>query len=257
MGKKNKEKQSLKEHIEEIKYRSNYNISETPKYKAIIDDNMEFDEVPSNNYMTQGGFPSPNPGGTDAYLEEQGDEDVENNADNIPAPEGVKEPREPSNARRPDQEDVPEPEGEVMDQPEQPIDPEGESMEGEESDENVDVIQNDIIKHNIEAMKNIHSKLEDLENINNQLNSQLNTLTSKVKEVEEPTDAEKMMEKKDDSYPYYFNLNDFWKNNWFDQQRESGESGIKELPDGTYIADFDDLPTHNEMDIEDSFNSIV
>jgi len=258
------EKKSLKEHLEKIKYYTNYRISETPKYKPVIDDDMEFDEVPStdNNYMTQGGFPSPNPGGTDAYLEEQGEGD-ENNDDKIPAPEGPKEPAEPSNARQPDQEDVPEPEdeeepeGEVMDKPEQPEVPETEPEQPEdESDEGVDKIQNDIIQHNIEAMKSIQSKLEDLENINSRLNSQLDNLNAKVKEVEEPTDAEKLMQKKEESYPYYFNLNDFWKNNWLDQ-KESEQGGIKKLPDGTYIADFDDLPKHNDMDIDDSFNSIV
>lgn len=256
MEKKN-EKNPLKEHLEKIKYRVNYTISETPKYKPVIEDDMEFDEVPINIHMTQDGQPMPNTGGSDAYLEEQGNEDE------IPAPQGPKEPAEPSNAPAPDQEeDIPEdePEGEPMDEP---IEPEGGEPEIPEDipvepEEDVDQIQNDIIKHNIEAMKSIHSKLEDLENINAQLNSQLGALNSKVKEVEEPTNAQKLMSKKDVSYPFYFNLNDFWKDNWFDQQRDKlHEKGIRELPDGSYIADFDDLPTPNDMDIEDSFNSIV
>jgi hypothetical protein len=261
MDKNNKEK-FLKEHLKKIKFRVNYNISETPKYRPVIEDDMEFDEIPDSNYMTQDGQPVPNVGGTDAFLEEQGDESDENNDDKIPAPEGPKEPAEPSNARAPESDDVPdeEPEGEVIDEPIKPENTGEEIPEEEpiESEEGVDQIQNDIIKHNIEAMKSIQSKLEDLENIESKLSSQLSTLDAKVKEVEEPTDAEKMMEKKDVSYPYYFNLNDFWKGNWFDQQRqESQEKGIKQLPDGTYIADFDDLPTHNDMEIEDSFNSIV
>mgnify|MGYP006292909875 CR=1 FL=1 len=252
-------KKSLKEHLEKIKYRVNYNISETPKYKPVIEDELEFDEIPSNTYATQDGFPVPNVGGTDAYIEEQEDEEDENNDDQIPAPEGPKEPREPTNAPAPGQEeDVPEePEGEPADEPVEPEAGEESPME-EPEEEGVDQIQNDIIKHNIEAMKGIQSKLEDLENINQKLNSQLDALNSKVEEVEEPTDAEKLMQKKEESYPYYFNLNDFWKNNWFDQQRaETQEKGIKELPDSTYIADFDDLPTSNDMDIEDSFNSLI
>jgi hypothetical protein len=256
------EKKSLKEHLEKIKYYTNYKVSETPKYKPVIDNDMEFDEVPATNYSTQDSFPVPNTGGSDAYLEEQGDEGDENNDDKIPAPEGPKEPREPTNARRPEEEGVPEgqPEDDTPDeQPDTGVDinqPDEPVETGEE--DSVDDVQNDIIKHNIEAMKNIHSKLEDLENINSQLENQLGKLSSKVKEVEEPSDAEKMMSKKEESYPYYFNLNDFWKNNWFDQKREQQEeNGIKKLPDGTYIADFDDLPVSSEVDIEDSFNSII
>jgi len=257
-----KDDKSLNEHIEKIKYRVKYNISETPKYRPVIEDDLEFDEIPDSNYMTQDGQPVPNTGGSDAFLEEQGDEGDENNDDKISAPEGPKEPAEPSNARAPENDDVPdeEPEGEPMDEPAELKNTGDEIPEEEpmESEEGVDQVQNDIIKHNIEAMKSIQSKLENLENIETKLSSQLSMLDDKVKEVEEPTDAEKMMEKKDVSYPYYFNLNDFWKGNWFDQQRqESQEKGMKQLPDGTYIADFDDLPTHNDMEIEDSFNSIV
>ena len=62
-------KNSLKEHLEQIKYRVNYNISETPRYKPVIEDDMEFDEIPSNTYATQDGFPMPNVGGSDAYIE--------------------------------------------------------------------------------------------------------------------------------------------------------------------------------------------
>ena len=66
------------------------------------------------------------------------------------------------------------------------------------------------------------------------------------------------MSKTNVSYPYYFNLNDFWKGNWFNQKNGEGESeqGIKELPDGTFIADFDELPQKSKIDVQDSFNDI-
>lgn len=263
--KENNKENILNEHIDKIKYRIGYKVNETPKYKPVIDDDLEYDELPAEVYATQDGFPVPNTGGSDAYLEE---EDNEKEDDFPPEETGSTDPVEPSNATEPNQEDVPEIESEpeptsdndeMEDNTKIQPDTEIEQPIEEPAEENeVDELQNDIIKHNIEAMRNIQSKLEDLENINNTLNNQLNTLNKKVEEVEEPTNTEKLLKKKENSYPFYFNLNDFWKNNWFDQQRESmEEKGIRELPDGTFIADFDDLDTHNDMDVEDSFNSII
>jgi len=90
-------------------------------------------------------------------------------------------------------------------------------------------------------------------------------LSADVEEVREPTDSEKLMNKTEVSYPYYFNLNDFWKDNWFDQKRaqnnginggDAEQQGMKELPDGTYVADFDDLPQKSKIDVQNSFNEI-
>jgi hypothetical protein len=121
----------------------------------------------------------------------------------------------------------------------------------------VNDIQNDIIKHNIEAMKSIHDQLEGLNNTVQGLNSKFDTLNSDVEEVREPTNTEKLMSKKNVSYPYYFNLNDFWNGNWFNEKRNGeNEKGVRELPDGTYVADFDDLPQISKMDVQDSFNNI-
>jgi hypothetical protein len=254
---KNKRKNPVDEHINKIKHRIGYSINETPKYKPLIED--EFDELPTEIYATQDGQPVPNPAGTDAYLEEQ-EPEADNPAELPGAPElAPKEPAEPSNAEEPKEVDVDElPEEDPTEMPpETEVDVEATAEEEPivEPEENVNQIQNDIIKHNIEAMKGLTNKLQDLEQINSQLNQQLAALSAKVEEVEEPTDAEKLMKRKDVSYPYYFNLNDFWKGSFFD--KKNGESGIKEMPDGTYIADFDDLPTPNSMDIKDSFNDIV
>lgn len=131
---------------------------------------------------------------------------------------------------------------------------------GEPNPENqVDDIQNEIIKHNIEAMKGIQDTLMGLNQSIEGLNSKMNVLNADVEEVREPTDGEKLMNKTDVSYPYYFNLNDFWQDNWFDQKRvgENTEKGVKELPDGSFVADFDDLPQKSKIDVQDSFNDMV
>lgn len=261
--KENNEENLISEHIKKIKYRMGYQINETPKYKPIIEDDAEFDEFPQEVYATQDGFPVPNVGGSDAYLEEDKEELPDKDM-----------PAEPTNTEAPQEDDVETPEQQPIDLPTQDSGeietnteiqtdtdvetPEELPTEEPSNNNEVDKIQNDIIRHNIEAMKNLQSKLEDLENINNSLNNQLTVLNHKVKEVEEPTSAEKLMKQKENSYPFYFNLNDVWKNNWFQQERNSmNEKGIRELPDGTFIADFDDLNTHNDMDIDDSFNDII
>jgi len=96
-----------------------------------------------------------------------------------------------------------------------------------------------------------------LDNSVKALNAKVVELNADVEEVREPTNAEKLMSKKDVSYPYYFNLNDFWNGNWFAENREKELSkGIKELPDGTFIADFDDLPKESKTDVQNSFNEL-
>ena len=101
----------------------------------------------------------------------------------------------------------------------------------------------------------INSKIETLESLSNNLELTMSSLNAKVEEVKEPTDGEKLKMKKQVSYPYYLNLSDLWENNWFDNQREANnEKGIKKLDDGTFIADFDDLPIYSSQDINKSFN---
>ena len=74
--KKINEEGLLSEHVKKIMYRAGYTINETPKYRTVIEDNAEFDEIPpeilnGGGGMTQTGQPQPNAGGgTDAYLEE-------------------------------------------------------------------------------------------------------------------------------------------------------------------------------------------
>lgn len=250
----------LEEHLKKIKYRTSYTINETPKYHPLVNTEEQFDEVPDDQVnMTDRGTPIPmSQNLTGAFTNEVGDqEDAEK--------PGLT-PREPSNADTPEDStpalpapeagiDVPTPEG-----GEDMLPPEGvvPDIAPPSPDQEVDALQSDIIKHNVEAMKSIQTELESLTTSVQGLNSQLAELNADVEEVREPTNTEKLMSKKNVSYPYYFNLNDFWSDNWFDQQRKfENDEGVRELPDGSFIADFDDLPQKSKMDIQDSFNEIA
>jgi len=249
----NEKKSNLsEEYLRKFKHRSGYVISESPKYRPLVTDNEEFDEIP--------------------MLEVGDEEDVPKQGQAPPAPsndqpQNADAPETPVPAFDAETGGVP-PEGEMTDPmgepvaPEAPIDPMTDPMGAPEAPENeVNDLQNEIIKHNIEAMKGIHNELEGLNNTIQGLNQKIEILNADVEEVREPTDSEKLMNKTEVSYPYYFNLNDFWKDNWFDQKRaqNSGaenEQGMKELPDGTYVADFDDLPQKSKIDVQNSFNDI-
>jgi len=233
--KNDKETNFSDEHIRKIKYRVDYKINETPKYRPLVNSGEEFDTLPEA--MTAGD-----------------QEDAEK-------PGGGEVPPAPSNDQPLGIGDAPTPafdetgeEGEKM-----PTNPMGGDLNAPiEPEKEVNNIQNDIIKHNIEAMKNIHDQLENLNNTVQGLNTKLAELNVDVEEVREPTNSEKLMSKTNVSYPYYFNLNDFWSGNWFNEKRNKEmEKGVKELPDGSFIADFDDLPHGSKIDVQNSFNEMV
>lgn len=224
---KNVNDKSLNEHIEKIKHRFDYKINES-SYRQIVDKNEEYDEVP---------------------VMEADDE----NLDDSPEDQTVDAPVPEFDETGGDVGDIPSGEEVNIDTE---VEMGGENPSTEEQE--VDEIQNEIIKHNISAMKNIHDELIMLNNIVDKLNSKVDTLNADVEEVREPTNTEKLMKQSDVSYPYYHNLNDLWSNNWFEEKRsELDEKGIRELPDGTYIADFDDLPQHSSIEIKKSFDSII
>ena len=252
----NNMKDSLFEnHIEKIKHSVGYQINETPKYRALVNDSEEFDDVPNPN-ATQDGQPMPT--GQNLRMTEAGDQE------DVPKPEGAVPPAPSNDLPIEDNGTPPDPnlggEGVPEDDPTMSTDLEdGEVVVPEENpQQEVDDIQNEIIKHNIVAMKDIHDQLEGMNQLVQGLNNKMDELTDDVEEVREPTNSEKLMNKTDVSYPYYFNLNDFWKDNWFDQKNvgEGQDKGIRELPDGTYIAEFDDLPQKSKIDIQNSFNEL-
>jgi len=242
MAEKNKEKNNS--FLNEFKYRVGYEINEEARYKKLEMDENEYDNIPDNVYMTKDGMPTPN---IPTHMEEDVDE-----------PTPAEEPPEGPPGDEPTPEEV------LADVPEE------EEVEEERA---VDEIQNEIIKHNIEAMKAIHNSIKSLDDTVNQLNSKVdglssdvNNLSSDVEEVREPTDAEKLVKQKDVSYPYYFNLSDYWKGNWFDQKRQDQQQqagktkrddGIVELPDGSFIASFDDLPKLSDDDLKKTFDKLI
>jgi hypothetical protein len=256
----------LAEHLRKIKYRVGYKLNESPKYRPLVNNGDEFDAVPklTNEAGDQedapkaGGGEQPpapsndQPQSTDApvpaFDKTGGDSGQLPPAGGAPAPTNAPPANGAPPVNAPPVNGAPPMEGNPM----------GDDMNaGIEPVEQVDDIQNDIIKHNIAAMQSIHDKLESLDVTVQGINSKLATLNADVEEVREPTNTEKLMSKKNVSYPYYFNLNDFWSGNWFNEQREKeNEKGIKELPDGTFVADFDDLPQRSKIDVQDSFNKI-
>jgi len=231
----------LEEHLRKIKHRTEYKINESPRYRPLVSNGEEFDEVPVLTNEAGDQEDAEKPGGGEVPPAPSNDQPMTGDA---PVPAFDQEGGE----------DTGEVGGEVP-----PVNPMGADIQ-QQVDPTLEVnnIQNDIIKHNIEAMKSIHDELKALEDSVKGLNSQLATLNADVEEVREPTNSEKLMSKTNVSYPYYFNLNDFWSGNWFTQQREKELSkGIKELPDGTFVADFDDLPQSSKIDVQKSFNEIA
>ena len=225
----------LEEHLRKIKYRMNYTINESPKYNLLVNNNEEFDAIPN---MSQEGQPVPMSQSLTNEADAVDDKEVQN-IDNKVAPE------------------LPSGETNNMSIPEPPtpsFDDENVQPPIDEPEQQVDTIQNEIIKHNLEAMKSIHDELEKLSNVVGNLNSKVDDLNSEVDEIREPSNYEKLTNKSEVSYPYYFNLNDMWSQNWFNEKMEvTKNTGIRELPDGTYIADFDDLPKSSNTDISNSF----
>lgn len=229
--------------VRKIRHHSMYKINETPRYRALVNDGEEFDQLPDENFTNRVG----QGGNFNTMVGEQEDETIKpppslKDIPPIEDVEGTPEPPIPSYADDGD---------------------DGVSTPNVESNEitsepKVDEIQNEIIKHNIEIMKGIQNELQNLNDMFNGLKSEIKTLNAEVEEVREPTNAEKLMKRSEVSYPYYFNLNDFWKDNWFDKKRnEAQEKGIRELPDGSFVADFDDLYKQSKIDISRSFNDMI
>ncbi len=229
----------LDEHLRKIKHHVNYKINESPRYRPLVSGDEQYDEIPT--LTSEAGDQEDAPLAQEKEpIEPSNDQPIGMGAGTVPVPafaETGDTIGDMSGGTI----------GGGIPMPDAPMEPEAQ----------VDTIQNDIIKHNIEAMKSIHTQLKDLNNMVSGLNKKLDVLDSDVEEVREPTNAEKLMNKKQVSYPYYFNLNDFWGGNWFDARRkDENDGGIRELPDGTFIADFDDLPQKSRIDIQNSFSEI-
>jgi len=119
---------------------------------------------------------------------------------------------------------------------------------------NIDKKQTDLLALQLDVMNKLNDKVKELDLLFMNLDSKYKQLNKDVEEVKEPTTQEKLMSRKKDSHPFYYNLNDLWKDNWFEARRDQyNENGIVKLDNGTYIADFDNLPKLSDKEIRDSF----
>jgi hypothetical protein len=260
----NQKKDNLfEEQLRKIKYYTNYKISESPRYRPLVGDNEEFDNLPTEIYnagqkepvptsptLSEQEPPQPPPGAPPASggappVAPPAPDDQSLGAE---APEGDELPSKISSSGVKTPAEIPG--TDPMGTDPMATDPMGSTQPAQQ----VDDIQNDIIKHNIAAMKSIHDKLNTLDTVTQELNNRLASLNADVEEVREPTNTEKLINKTNVSYPYYFNLNDLWSDNWFSQKRTSeNEKGVREMPDGSFVADFDDLPQNSKIDVQNSF----
>lgn len=250
------------EYLRKFKHRSGYVISESPKYRPLVSDGEQFDEVPvlTNEAGEQEDAPKPEGQAPPAP------------SNNQPVGMGTPTPEPAFDAEAGAEPPAPDTPIDPMAAGEPPVDPMADPMANPmgapEPENQVDELQNEIIKHNLEAMKSLNDQLEGLNSTITGLNQKMDVLSADVEEVREPSNSEKLMNKTNVSFPYYFNLNDLWSDNWFEEKQmnadgtgregaEKNEAGMKELPDGSYVADFDDLPQKSKTDIQDSFNDIV
>ena len=221
--------------LDKIIHKMTYVVNESPKYTAVMGEDDDFDNFPDELYEESN---------------EEGDEAQKGLKPNANVPP-IEEPEQVA------PEDQVEPEPEQV-APEDQIEPDMGGMPPvdapmAEPEPDINSLQNEVIKSNIIAMKAIHDQMESLNNEVSKITGKLNVLDTDVAEVREPTNSEKLMSKSKVSYPYYFNLNDFWSDSWFDKNNQ--DKGIKQLEDGTYVANFDDLPEND--DIKYSFNRLT
>lgn len=236
-------RKSMNEHIQRIKYLNGYALNESPVYSLV--DGIEEDDMP--DFMQK---VAP----VTAHTSEAADD--EDTVDNLAAGEGVPEPAEAGDDTNALEDPMAEPAPEEAPAEDPMAEPAPEmAVEPEMEEPSPDEIQNEIIKTNIDVMKQLNQKIEDLETMAQSLTMQNMKMEKEVDEVREPTNVEKLVTKKEDSHPYYFGLNDMWKGNWFQARRdEMEETGMKQAEDGSYVADFDELPQMSSHDVKDSFN---
>lgn len=243
-------KGDLKNQIDRINYIAGYVVNESPTYRPIMD-SSSFDSIPQEFHMKEAdaAAPSPEPapvspapaptsGATGAAPVPS----PMPTADTSPAMPSAPAPEMPQASTPPP---MPEP---------PPMQPEPIGVTPMEPSK--DELQKEIMRFQLDAMKKMSQKIDQLEGIVSSLNSQQAELYSEVEKVKDPSDVEKFAERKQDSSPYYFNLNDLWNGNTFQARMDNFNSkGIMKTEDG-YVADFDQLPKLSQYQVKDSFEQI-
>ena len=262
---KRKNKTSLNEHLARIKFVSKHVLGEAkynPVFEMDVDDELD---------MTQLGGPQP-VGPNDSNVMEA-DDDEEITADQLDDPTGAEGavgdgfpgegPEPPVDSGAAEQvADVPDagmedPMADPMAADPMGGDPAMATPAVPSADEQREELQNSLIKLQVSALEQMNSKMQMMDVTMGELKGVMGQLSQDVEEVREPTNVEKVAARKEDSHPYYYRLNDLWQGNTFqarmDGSETEGEYGMKQLEDGTYVADFDSFPELNDMDLKKSF----
>lgn len=243
----------LKKQIDRIMYVSGYVVNESPKYRPIIDE-TSFDSMPEGWNMKEAEAPAPEAlANTPPAAPTSGATASPATASPVastPAPAAPSpEPAAASTSIAPEL-----PKADVT--PEVTPHSSDGNQQGSPMGQDKDQLQRDLMKFQLDAMKKMSQKIDQLESFIDGLNAQQAKLYSEVEKVKDPSDAEKFAERKEDSSPYYFNLNDMWNDNVFQGKMDNFNSkGIVKTKDG-YIADFDTLPKLNSYEIKNSFEAI-
>jgi len=226
-------KRSLQESIERMKYVSRYIISETPKYKSLVGDSG-IDTLPEYLMREEDGAVQSGTTSNDTSI----------TTEPLPDPTAVGgEPQPAGIAPVGSPTAEPTPEAPMQDAgigapiaPIEPVDPQKQAMELQ-----------------LDALRKMSYKIEDIGSAVDSLNQRMEIYSSEVEEVREPSDMEKFENRKVDSSPYYYNLNDLWDNNNFKARMDQFSKGMVKTEDG-YIADFDDLQKLAPHEVKASFD---
>jgi hypothetical protein len=256
-----RKKQSMQEHLERMKYVSKYAINETPKYKSLVG-NSGMDALPE--YLMKEAAPTepdanaapaadpnaasaPEAGGADAsglpaIPDVSGGGGGGAPASAAPAPAAAP-PAPPASNTNVDITTAPAP----STQPE-PMMGGQDQMSG-----GVDSPEKRVMELQLDALRKMSSTIEDLGSSIDSLNQRMEIYSNEVEKVREPSDLEKFENRKVDSSPYYFNLNDLWKDDNFKSRMDQFSKGYVKTEDG-YVADFDDLPKLAPHEVKASFD---
>lgn len=232
-------KRTLQEQIDRIKFINKYVINETPKYKSLVGGTGS-DQLPE-------------------YLMKEADAEAEA-APTGPTPEELPNSTAPATPAAPADPAAtpatPAPTGATPTTPapaaETPL-PEPQVMPAPVPAPPVESPEKKVAELQLAALTKMSAKIDDLGAAIDSINGRMEVMGDEVDEVREPSDMEKFDNRKVDSSPYYFNLNDLWKDNNFKSRMDQFSKGYVKTEDG-YVADFDDLPKLSPHEVKASFD---
>lgn len=259
-----RKKQSMQEHLERMKYVSKYAINETPKYKSLVG-NSGMDALPeylmkeaaptepdpnaapapdAGGAPVPAAAPAPEAGGADASGLPPMPDVSGGGGGGAPAPDAS---AAPAPAAAPPAPPASNTNVDITTAPAPSTQPEPMMGGGMVSPEKR------VMELQLDALRKMSSTIEDLGSSIDSLNQRMEIYSNEVEKVREPSDLEKFENRKVDSSPYYFNLNDLWKDDNFKSRMDQFSKGYVKTEDG-YIADFDDLEKLPPHEVKASFD---